>query len=674
MMVFLKQLPVHVRHRFSVYFKQLQSRLIFWLKTPATSTKVKHKRRAVLALMYALIFLTALGVRLLHWQDSNLELLESDTIQNNLGVLYWEEAQRILDEGRLLYPEKPDPNDLRAIIHPPGNSLLMAASLKLFGAAEKPVRLTHILISLLSAVMVCLIAMELFNFGVGLIAGLLVSLSPHLSYYSIWLSPDSTAVFPLLLSLFFLIRTAKQPNLPATLVAGFMLGLSCWFRANALLLVLFLSVSLFFMLKKPSGRRYALAFAMTTLLVIAPLVIRNWLVYQRFIPISLGSGVTLIEGIANYDHDNRFDMPHMDAEVGPKEAEWYERPEYAQGLWHPDGIERERLRVRRGLQVIREHPLWFGSVMLRRMGFMLRYNDFQKQEIPYNTTIAPVISAAPTFAHPFLLSDTSLSPQVTLSAPQLAEQVKPLATAGNVAIRDNQLELLCDSSAQREQFEIASLAVHPNSDYILAINLQGDNGEAVIKVNTADAGITLALKDVPRRQQPKRKNNLKPVRPEADESQQAELDMIKLAFSSGDYQEVRVILANNNRDTSANPLIKMEKVEVFELGQTPGQWTRVPRALVRGVQKNLFKTDVMRGLIVLGILILIAGRQYRALWMLLVVPIYYLLLQSALHTEYRYILAIHYFLFIVAAVTLYCVVMSIFTLTKQVHNYFRPSK
>jgi hypothetical protein len=28
--------------------------------------------------------------------------------------------------------------------------------------------------------------------------------------------------------------------------------------------------------------------------------------------------------------------------------------------------------------------------------------------------------------------------------------------------------------------------------------------------------------------------------------------------------------------------------------------------------------------------------------------------QSAFHTEYRYILAIHYFLFIIAAVTLYC--------------------
>ncbi len=39
--------------------------------------------------------------------------------------------------------------------------------------------------------------------------------------------------------------------------------------------------------------------------------------------------------------------------------------------------------------------------------------------------------------------------------------------------------------------------------------------------------------------------------------------------------------------------------------------------------------------------------------MLLLVPAYYVGVQSSLHTEYRYVLAIHYFLFIIAAVTLY---------------------
>jgi hypothetical protein len=52
-------------------------------------------------------------------------------------------------------------------------------------------------------------------------------------------------------------------------------------------------------------------------------------------------------------------------------------------------------------------------------------------------------------------------------------------------------------------------------------------------------------------------------------------------------------------------------------------------------------------------LLALAGRT-RALLMLLAVPAYYLLVQSAFHTEYRYILAIHYFLFVMAAVVFYC--------------------
>ncbi|HEV7843703.1 MAG TPA: hypothetical protein VGO69_08385, partial [Pyrinomonadaceae bacterium] len=41
-----------------------------------------------------------------------------------------------------------------------------------------------------------------------------------------------------------------------------------------------------------------------------------------------------------------------------------------------------------------------------------------------------------------------------------------------------------------------------------------------------------------------------------------------------------------------------------------------------------------------------------AIILLLTVPAYFMCIQSALHTEYRYVLAIHYFLFIPVAVAL----------------------
>jgi hypothetical protein len=93
---------------------------------------------------------------------------------------------------------------------------------------------------------------------------------------------------------------------------------------------------------------------------------------------------------------------------------------------------------------------------------------------------------------------------------------------------------------------------------------------------------------------------------------------------------------------------------MFAIGPTPHLWTRYPRAIVRAIQKNLFKTERLLPLILIGVGLLAASRRGDTLVILLVVPCYYLLVHSAFHTEYRYILAIHYFLFVMAALTLYC--------------------
>ena len=59
-------------------------------------------------------------------------------------------------------------------------------------------------------------------------------------------------------------------------------------------------------------------------------------------------------------------------------------------------------------------------------------------------------------------------------------------------------------------------------------------------------------------------------------------------------------------------------------------------------------------LFAVGISLLAVAAQGRTLLLLIAVPVYYLCTQSFLHTEYRYTLPIHYFLFVLAAVALYC--------------------
>jgi Dolichyl-phosphate-mannose-protein mannosyltransferase len=127
-----------------------------------------------------------------------------------------------------------------------------------------------------------------------------------------------------------------------------------------------------------------------------------------------------------------------------------------------------------------------------------------------------------------------------------------------------------------------------------------------------------------------------------------------LPFASDDAGEIRaVVLGRPGLDGQA---LRIGAVELFEVGPTSALWTTYPRAAIRALQKNVFKTQRLLLLNILGIALLVMARRRAALLTLLAVPLYYLLVQSAFHTEYRYTLAIHYFLFSMGATAIYSII------------------
>jgi hypothetical protein len=203
------------------------------------------------------------------------------------------------------------------------------------------------------------------------IAAVLAALSPQFAWNSVLLLPDTLAVVPILLAVYFLARTRDKPRLVRFVIVGALLGISCWLRANALLLTVFFAVAVLFLHGKKHWR-YALLIVAGTVLVVLPLTIRNAMVFHRFIPVSLGAGQTLLEGVADFDTSGRFGIPNTDMEIMRQEAEIYQRPDYYGTLFKPDGVERERTRLRRGAGVIASHPFWFAGVMARRAMMMTR--------------------------------------------------------------------------------------------------------------------------------------------------------------------------------------------------------------------------------------------------------------------------------------------------------------
>jgi hypothetical protein len=620
-----------------------------------------HPRRRTLVLTCLLVFFIAVGVRLLYLQDNYAQLMKNDPWMPNIARHYENEARRYQEEGRILYPRDPvDPGDARLILHPPGYSAMIAAIFGLWGDSESRIRLVQIVADALSAVLVLLIATQLLPFTVSLVSAILVALSPHLAFYSLWISPDSTCVLPILAAVYLIIKASRRPRFALMIAAGAMIGISCWLRANAMMLAPFLAVSVMLTFEKGRRLRYAAALVIAAVVAISPITIRNWILFHHFVPISIAGGENLVVGIADFDKEGRFGMPASDGDVGIKDAEWFGRPEYRESAWFPDGVERDQARFSKGFEVIRSNPAWFLGVAIRRAFFMLRYNGSAPADWPFNTSTVPIVSAEPPVMHtPSSARDRA--PVWSGSAASWLGEGSFLSNQAETSLepRDQTLRLRSDGSEFGDQIASAPIALRPERDYLLNAAISTEPGPVVVKITTTDRSIALALEVVDagslcRESKKEKKRNGLLVGSVSEDSD----DATSLSFSSGHRTEVCLTIANDGQ-ASPGGVTRIGELRLFDLGPTPYLWTRYPRMVLRGVQRNLFKTTAMLPLVVAGVLLLALSGRGSALAALLVVPAYYICTQSVLSTEYRYILAIHYFLFVMAGVTFYCLAVSI---------------
>jgi Dolichyl-phosphate-mannose-protein mannosyltransferase len=642
----------------------LYHRSLTWLSLRAVPSDAQP-RRARLITICAIIFVAAFCVRLIHWGDYRLNI---GADQSSLVNRYKQQAQRMLDREGVLYPRDYEQHrSVQLIVHPPGYSIFIAGIYGLFGKSDDRLVLAQIICDSVAAVLVFLLAGGVVSNTAAMIAGLLVAFSPHLAHHSLLLLPESLAVLPILIAVWLVIRARKHPRLATVLTAGAMLGLTCWLRSNTLMLAPFLALVLSPLFARGQRLKHAMALVCATIVVISPITIRNWVVFGHFIPLSLGSGITMIEGIADYDKENRFGMPATDDEAGQKDVEWHNRPDYAVGLWRPDGIERDRYRFARGLDVVRSNPVWFAGVMIRRAASMLRYNDSLAQGWPADTAKTAIVSAEPSFGHQLAVVDepvwssepaevfakgSVLSPQTECA---LSEDRQTLSVAGNNSDFDDQFA--------------SPIAVKENTDYVLKVPVKLVQGKMALKLTSADRRISLASYVVPAPEEQRgsasesgdasdqdgdtdNESAKKSVSSAALDDKQR-MPYTLMPFATGSRSDVRFVVSNNGR-SSARSQVVLGRAELFEQGPTPHRWSRFVRPAVRGIQRNLYTTSHMLPLIGIGVILLGAARRWRVLLVLLAVPAYYLLVQSALHTEYRYILPIHYFLFVMAAVPLSC--------------------
>jgi len=319
------------------------------------------------------LFALAFGVRSLHAVD--LAPVMDTAAQPGMRMTrrYDIHAVEMLQGAGLVFPRDADPADTGLVSRPPGYSILLAALYRVAGRGLSLTQLTQNLASSLAPALVLLLGALALSWRVGFVAGVLVAVAPHFAYYSNLILPDALCVLPVLAGSLFLQRGRRGKRAVAwCATAGGVFGLATWLRPNMLVIAPFVGAGLILLAPRRESFAKAVAITLASCAAIAPITLRNYVVYGEFVPVSSNSGIVLWEGIADAGGE-RFGAVPTDGEVERQEARLYGNPRYKTWWASPDGIRRDRERIRRGLAVIQAHPIWFAGAMLRRAGDLLDY-------------------------------------------------------------------------------------------------------------------------------------------------------------------------------------------------------------------------------------------------------------------------------------------------------------
>jgi hypothetical protein len=230
-------------------------------------------------------------------------------------------------------------------------------------------------------------------------------------------------------------------------------------------------------------------------------------------------------------------------------------------------------------------------------------------------------------------------------------QTVPRATV-SLADDGQSLRIVSDASGLTNLFASPAIPVRQSTDYVLAVPITFENGLVNLDIIDADRRVTLTSTILRAEGEGgrRRRNSAKETAPESAGTPVAR--MIQIPFTSAGHSQVR-LLASGAAEPPARLVVELGIPKTFAIGSTPYAWTRYPRGLVRGIQRNVFSTVCMISLIAIGIALLLLAGRFRALLILLWIPLYYVGSHVPFRTHYRYTLPVHYFLFVIASVAIY---------------------
>jgi 4-amino-4-deoxy-L-arabinose transferase-like glycosyltransferase len=333
------------------------------------------------------LLLIALSVRVLTLQFMRAHLNDPAWFQVGSYAKFDSQARDILDgRQRLFWIDDATRTDLAQ--YPPAFPALVALVYKISGNhSAYSVQLVQWFIDLVvSFFLIMGIANTGFGWRAAMISGFLLALSPLFALYAAYPSTDMPTTWFVLGGNWVLLLAFKRRNVLLALAAGVLLGIACWLRVNPLYLGVGWAIVLFVLTSGSWALKSKLSGAVLagTLIVIAPIVIRNYVVFPDFTPTGGTIGVNLWEGLGETELGRSNGFLFGDDKMVERERAQMGLPAGAplEVQW-PDGIRRDRERTRESLAFIRQHPIWYAGVMFGRMWGMLKVAG---DPVPYTGT------------------------------------------------------------------------------------------------------------------------------------------------------------------------------------------------------------------------------------------------------------------------------------------------
>ena len=317
-----------------------------------------------------------ISVRVLTLEFMRAHLNDPAWFQSGSYAKFDRQARDILDgRQRLFWIDDPARTDLAQ--YPPAFPALVALIYKVTGDySAYSVQLVLWFVDLiLSLLLIAGIALSVSGRKAAIASGFLVALSPLFAMYAAFPSADVAATWFVLGGNWLLILAAQRKRVLLALAAGAALGIACWLRVNPLYLCAGWAVALFLFVQAAWSLRLKLAAAVLagTMILIAPIVIRNYLVFPDFTPTGGTIGVNLWEGLGETELGQQHGFVLGDNKMLEIERQRMNWPaDMPLDIQLPDGIRRDRERTRESLAFIRQHPVWYLGVMAGRMWGMLK--------------------------------------------------------------------------------------------------------------------------------------------------------------------------------------------------------------------------------------------------------------------------------------------------------------